>query len=209
LELTAPDGTRLTGTYSYDPVSTVRGSLSLNFADGPSLDLDMSLTAGGTGKFKEIPATQGDPGGGGSAPRNGTFTLPEEQAPPPNPDCPPPGLSGRSFFVNDDSSPCTLTFNSDGTGVQEREVNGSIEKTYFNYSYSRTGNKSASVSVTFPGAGSDLVEDYDMDFEDDCTGKFHRDSYADGDRAGSSAGTFGPGGLAGRSPGAGEPGLGP
>jgi hypothetical protein len=64
------------------------------------------------------------------------------------------------------------------------------------------------VSITFPGAGSDLIEDYQLDFSDDCTGAFRRDSYANGNTAGTTGGTFGPGGLAGRAVG-GLGGLGP
>lgn len=197
MQFTSTDGTVRTGTYEYDPSTSINGSLSLSVTGTPPLALDLTLTSSGTGKFKEILSPAGEAGGG--APRNGTFTLPEEQLPPDKPDCPPPGLGGLTFTIND-SAPCSLSFNSDGSGVQMREVDGALQMIYFNYSYSRTGKNSASVGITFPGAGSDLIEDYQLDFSDDCNGEFSRDTYANGKRAGTSDGTFGSGDLAGRSP---------
>ncbi|HEX2751363.1 MAG TPA: hypothetical protein VHM91_25360 [Verrucomicrobiales bacterium] len=204
VEVTTADGVVRSGNYAYDPASATKGSLFLNLTAAPPFGLDLGLTGSGTGKYKEI-LSPGAPSG--AAPRNGTFTLPEKQLPPDNPDCPPPGLGGRSYVIND-SAPCTLVFYGDGTGAQMRDMNGAVQVTYFNYSYSRTGRNSASVSITFPGAGSDLIEDYQLDFSDDCTGAFRRDSYANGNTAGTTGGTFGPGGLAGRAVG-GLGGLGP
>ena len=197
MAVTTADGVVRSGNYAYDPASATKGSLFLNITAGFSFGLDLTLTGSGTGKYKEI-LSPGVPSG--VAPRNGTFTLPEKQLPPDNPDCPPPGLGGRSYVIND-SAPCTLVFYGDGTGAQMRDMNGAVQVTYFNYSYSRTGRNSASVSITFPGAGSDLIEDYQLDFSDDCTGAFKRDSYANGNTAGTTGGTFGPGGLAGRAVG--------
>ncbi len=195
LKLTTAKGKVLNGTYTYDPASATRGTLFLSVADALPLPLDLTLTAPGTGKFKEIVAPP-QQGGVAAIPRNGTLSLPERQFPPDNPDCPPDNLGGRIYVIND-SSPCTLTFNGDGTGMQMREVNGTLQKIYFTYSYNRTGRSSASVTVTFPGAGSDLIDDYQMDFSGDCSGAFRRDSYANGNSAGSTDGTFGPGSIAG------------
>ena len=195
--LTAANGSIVQGTYAYDPENATSGELNLHLTGGPSLDLSLDLTAPGVGRFEEIFSPDVP---GGVIPRSGTFTLPEEQNPPVNPDCPPDGLAGLTFVIND-SSPCTLTFNGDGTGVQTKEVEGAMEITPFTYDYSRTGGNSASVAITFPGAGGDLIDDYQMEFDDDCTGSFQRDSSANGAATMSETGTFGPGGIAGFFPG--------
>ena len=202
--LTTPDGRAVGGTYSYDPGNATHGELNLHLTDGGALGLSLDLTSPGMGRFAEI-LSPGAPAG--ATQRDGTFTLPEEQEAPANPDCPPDDLEGLSFIIND-SSPCTLSFNGDGTGVQTKEVDGALEVTPFTYNYSRTGGSSAGVAITFPGAGGDLIDDYQMDFDDDCTGKFQRDSSANGASTGSENGTFGPGGLAGLFLGGSPPGLG-
>ncbi len=202
--LTAATGRSVQGTYAYDPENITQGELNLHLTDGPVLDLSLELTSPGMGRFEEI-FSPGVPGGAIS--RSGTFTLPEEQSPPANPDCPPDGLAGLSFVIND-SSPCTLTFNGDGTGMQTKEAEGATEFTPFTYDYSRTGGNSASVAVTFPGAGGDLIDDYQMEFDDDCSGSFQRDSSANGAATVSETGTFGPGGIAGFFLGGTPPGLG-
>lgn len=204
LVLTAANGSTVQGTYAYDPENTTRGELNLHLTDGPVLDLSLELTSPGMGRFEEI-FSPGVPGG--AIPRSGTFTLPEEQNPPANPDCPPDDLAGRSFVIND-SSPCTLSFDGDGTGEQTKVVDGAMEITPFTYDYSRTGGNSASVAVTFPGAGGDLIDDYQMEFDDDCTGSFQRDSSANGAATVSETGTFGPGGIARFFPDGPPPGLG-
>jgi hypothetical protein len=189
ISVTSPGGATATGTYAYDPASGKEALLHLNAVNFPSLELDLELTAPGMGKFNT-----GDDNG---PPRTGTFTLPDEQELPANPDCPPLSIAGQSYVIND-SSPCTLTFNADGSGTQTKEVNGALQATPFRFSYSRTGRNKASVAITFSGVGSDLIDDYQLDFDNDCAGEFQRDSYADGDSAGNESGTFGPGGLAGR-----------
>ncbi len=202
--LTAPDGNTAGGTYAYDPESATHGELDLDLTDGQSLGLGLDLTAPGVGRYKEI-IIPGAPSGG--IPRNGTFTRPEEQEPGPNDDCPPDDLAGLSFIIND-SSPCTLSFNGDGRGMQTKEVDGALEVTHFTYSYSQTGGTSGSVAITFPGAGGDLVDDYQLEFRNDCSGNFDRDSSSNGASTGSESGTFGPGGLAGLLLGGNPPGLG-
>lgn len=200
--LTTPDGNEVGGTYTYDPENATHGELHLELTGGEALDLALDLTAPGMGGFEEILP----PGAPAEVPqRAGTFTLPEDQEPPANDDCPPDDLAGLSFTIND-SSPCTLSFNGDGTGVQTKEVDGAFEVTPFTYDYSPTGGTSAGVAVTFPGAGGDLIDDYQMDFDNDCSGTFQRDSSANGASTGSESGTFGPGGLAGLL--FGSPGLG-
>lgn len=202
--LKAPDGNTTGGTYAYDPGSETHAELNLQLADDEPLALGLDLTTPGVGRYKEI-LTPETPSGG--IPRNGTFTQPEEQEPGPNDDCPPDDLAGLSFIIND-SSPCTLSFNGDGTGVQTKEVDGALEVTHFTYSYSQTGAVSGSVAITFPGAGGDLVDDYQLEFRNDCSGSFDRDSSANGLSTGSESGTFGPGGLAGLLLGGNPPGLG-
>ena len=79
--------------------------------------------------------------------------------------------------------------------------------TTFNYSYASTGGRSAKVTLTFPGGAGDAIDDYDMTWDNDCTGQFKRESFANGNAAGNGDGTFSPGGLAGLFP-APAPGLG-
>ena len=207
VNLTTPNGNQAGGTYAYDPENTTRGRLDLQIANGAPLGLGLDLTAPGVGRFEEI-LPPGAPAE--ASPRFGTFTLPEQQEPSDSGDCPPDDLAGLSFTIND-SSPCTLTFHGDGTGVQTKEVEGALEVTHFTYSYSQTGGNSASVAVTFSGAGGDLVDDYQMDFNSDCSGRFDRDSSANGSFTGSESGSFAPGGVgpaAGLLPGGTPQGLG-
>lgn len=194
-------GSAQQGTYAYEPNSLVEGRLHLNIGNLAPQAFDLEARAPGIGRFNEDGITVG------GTPRTGTFTFPDDQDAPVNPNCPPLSLAGQSYVIND-SSPCTLSFNADGTGTQMKEVNGVMEVTHFAYSYSRTGRNSASVAITFTGIGGDLIDDYSMDFDEDCAGAFSRDSYADGSSAGSENGTFGPGGLAGRFFGGTPPGLG-
>lgn len=204
LVTTTEDGLQLTGNYAYDPIDFSHGSLELNLHNNLPLKISLDLNTPGVGTFKEVFPPDAPPG---ARPRDGSFTLPEEQAAPENPDCPPADLAGLSFVIND-STPCTLTFNPGGTGMQSKEVNGALQITPFHYSYSRTGGNSAAVAITYPGAGSDLIDDYEMNFKDDCSGSFGRDSYTGGESAGSVEGTFGPGGRAGAFLGDSPPGLG-
>jgi hypothetical protein len=198
---TTPGGNTVSGTYSYDPIDSTRASLELNFLNSPGLGLSLELTAPGTGRFDEIPPANG----GGQPMRRGGFSLPDDQLPPDNPDCPPDEIAGLSYII-DDSSPCTLTFFANGTGEQCKREDGVLETVSFVYSYSRTGGDSASVVITYPGATADLIDQYELHFSDDCRGTFHRESSTDGASSGSEAGTFGPGNAAGAgAAGAGAP----
>lgn len=206
VEILTASGERVRGSYTYDPHDATRAGLRVELPNAPPFGLSLDLTAPGMGRFEEVLP----PGAGARAnqpPRSGTFTLPDDQPEPANPDCPPTDITGLSLVIND-SSPCTLVFNGDGMGVQIKEVNGAVEITPFQYSYSRTGGNGASVAITFPGAAGDLIDDYVLDFKDDCTGSFQRNSFHDGTSSGSGEGTFGPGAPAGRFPGAPLPGLG-
>lgn len=188
VNVTTPEGIVEEGTYAYDPASGIKAKLHLNLTGLNPLELDLDLIAPGLGRF-----SSGDP-----PVRTGTFALPDSQDPPGNPDCPPLSIAGRTYVIND-SAPCTLSFHADGTGTQTREVNGVVQATPFTYSYSRTGRNHASVAITFSGVGpSDLIDDYQMDFDADCAGAFQRASFANGSAAGTGTGTFGPGELAGR-----------
>lgn len=198
-------GATLEATYAYDPEDATRATLQLDLPNAEprplQLELELELDAPGTGTFTEVPATAGQPSS-----HSGSFTLPDEQEPPPNPNCPPGTIAGLSFLIRD-SSPCTLTFLADGTGMISKEVNGALQMTPFLYSYSCTGGRSAKVSLTFPGGSGDAIDEFDMNWNDDCTGDFKRESFANGTAAGTGQGTFAPGGGLGAFAGA-LPGLG-
>jgi hypothetical protein len=194
--MTSPRGGRIQGTYSYDPLDSHRGTLQLNLRD--SLSFALKLTGPGMGRFDEIPEAGGPPG---PVMRGGGFTLPDEPSPPDDPDCPPEDISGRSFVIKD-SRDCLLVFGPGGKGEVRKLVGGALEVITFVYSYSRTGGNSACVSVTFPGAAGDLIDEYELVFADDCNGSFHRDSSTNGSSSGSATGKFGPGNAAGVPAGA-------
>ena len=63
----------------------------------------------------------------------------------------------------------------------------------FTYDYQRTGGSGANLNITFPGAGSDRIDDYDMEFDPNCEGSYDRNSYKDGISSGSGGGDFTPG----------------
>jgi hypothetical protein len=198
--VTTAKGQTLDCTYAYDPESTSLATLHLHLPNIAPLGLRLELNAPGAGQFRDVPQAGQPPV------RNGTFTLPDEQVPPPNPNCPPPSIAGLSFLIRD-SAPCTLTFLADGSGYISKDVNGALQITPFLYSYSCTGGRSAKVSLVFPGGGGDAIDDYDMEWKDDCTGDFTRESFANGSAAGTKSGTFGPGQDAALG-GAPPPGLG-
>ena len=189
--VTTPRGNTVVSTYAYDPESNAFGTLHINFPNIPSLGLRLELNSPGVGSFRDIPMVAGQ-----ASTRFGTFSIPDEQLPPPNPDCPPSSIAGSTFLVRD-SNPCTLTFQADGSGYISKDVDGALQITGFYYSYSCTGGHSAKVSLTFPGGGGDAIDDYDMTWKDDCTGEFKRESFTNGTTAGSSSGTFAPGSTAG------------
>jgi hypothetical protein len=194
-------GTLLDAGYSYDPESAAAGKLRFDIPGADPLRLKLDLENSGVGRFENIPSAAGLP-----TERTGTFSLPDEHEPPLNPNCPPPSVAGRSLLIRD-SAPCTITFLADGSGRITKIVDGAVQMTPFFYSYSCTGGRSAKVSLTFPGGAGDAIDEFEMTWNDDCTGEFKRSSFANGTAAGQGAGTFGPGEPAGWPAGV-APGLG-
>jgi len=200
--LTTVDGTQLDAGYSYDPESAAAGKLHLDLPGGHPLPLQLDLKTPGAGEFTRLPLVPGP-----LTSPSGTFTLPDEQEPSLNPNCPPRSVAGLSLLLHD-SVPCTLTFLADGSGRLSKTVNGgAIQMTPFFYSYACTGGKSAKVSLTFPGGAGDAIDEFEMKWNDDCTGEFKRQSFANGAAVDNGSGTFGPGGIAGWLAGL-APGLG-
>ncbi len=189
------DGSQETLSYDYDLNSPSKGTLRIGLPSGATLVYDMALTAGGSGIFNqtvEPPPGQLPPPG--NAPSPGSFGIPPKPVPPPqSPDCPPKSLDGKSIVLSS-SDPVTLYFQGDGTGTAVRERGGSVEVTPFSYDYSRNGSASASLSVTFPGATTDKVDDYDLDFNPDCTGTYQTNSFQNGESNLVSNGGFATGG---------------
>ena len=188
-EIAPPDGPVRAVTYNYERETLAKGRVS--FQPGGT-ELILEMNGPGTGIFQEVLPEQ-PPAGAPPffPPRQGSFTTPVQRETPRDGACPPPSLSGLAFIVHG-SSPCTLTFNADGTGTASKEINGSVEVTAFTWAYSRTGGAGASVALTFPGVSRDLIDDYQFDFSSNCSGRFRRDSYASGSATGAVSGTFTP-----------------
>lgn len=147
-----------------------------------------------TGTFQRIPLSV--PDGGilpGILPQPGVFNIPTAPVVADSTTGPPKSLAGKVLQLNGDD-PVTLTFHSDGTGTASREDNGSVEVTPFNYDYSPTDDDEASLALTFPGAQTDRVEDYDLEFGNGNGGTFRSSNYDGGDLAHSSSGSFNAGG---------------
>ncbi len=192
--LNTSEGNQLDAGYSYDPESASGGRLHLDIPGADPLRLKLDLLNPGVGKFENVPLVAGTP-----PERTGTFSLPDEQEPMLNPDCPPRSVAGLSLLIRD-SAPCTLSFHADGSGRVSKEINGAVQWTPFFYSYACTGGRSARVSLTFPGGAGDAIDEFDMTWNDDCTGQFRRSSFANGTAAGQGAGTFAQGEMAGIAP---------
>lgn len=202
--VTTAKGQVLESTYAYDPQNNSLGTLHLRLLNMAPLGLRLELNSPGTGTFSDLSQVAGQ-----TPARNGTFTLPDEQTPPTNPDCPPDSIAGLSYFLLiAETSPCSLTFRADGTGYVSKEVEGSLQVTPFSYSYHLTGGRSAKVSLIFHSDTQDIVDDYDMTWKDDCTGEFDRSSFVNGNSTGKLEGSFSPGGLAAGLGAATPPGLG-
>jgi hypothetical protein len=169
-----------TGTYGYDPADDVSGVLHLDVGGSSSTQL-LSMNSSSTGSLRAP----------GSTLPPATFAMPEAPAEPLNEECPPRGIAGRSFIFAD-STPCTLTFYANGEGVQRKEVNGVARVTHFRYRYSLTGGDKASVAVTFPGAAGDMADEYDLEFDDDCSGNYKRSSFTGGTRTSGRESNFRP-----------------
>lgn len=204
LTVTTPKGGTVAATYSYDPETEKAGALHIDFPGVGPIGFRLNLDGPGRGKFTDIPADAGQP-----ASRSGTFTTPEEQEPQPNPNCPPTSIAGSTYLVRD-SATVILTFLTDGSGYSSREENGVVKVVGFYYHYKSTGAGTAKVSLVFPGGTGDAVDDYEMTWSDDCTGKFKRESFVNGnkDSVNSTSGDFTPTGGAAGFGGGPPPGLG-
>lgn len=179
-------GAVLPGTYDYDPEDRIRGHLALNLPGSAREEFRLEMQTPSTGKMVSTTATAGR-----SPLRSGTFTLPNRPEPLLNALCPPTGIAGLTY-VFADSAPCTMTFYANGEGVQRKEVSGITRVTHFRYLYSRTGGEGADIAVTFPGANGDLVDNYELDFDNDCSGDYRRTSYAGGNSVDQRNSTFRP-----------------
>ena len=60
----------------------------------------------------------------------------------------------------------------------------------FTYHYAPTDEDEASLALTFPGADTDRVEDYDLDFSGNTAGNYQNNTCEGGELAQTSAGSF-------------------
>lgn len=185
------DGSQSTRDYDYDVNSPATGTLRVISATGGASVYQLSLTAGSSGTYKKLleppPGQVPNPG---NVPQSGAFDLPPRPVAPPNGgNCPPPSLDGRSLILNS-SDPVTLIFQSDGTGKLLRERAGVMDLIPFLYDYSPTSSSGASLAIVFPGASSDKIEDYELEFNPDCSGTFQANSFHNGEPSSVFSGGF-------------------
>ncbi|MDB6071152.1 MAG: hypothetical protein JWL81_2323 [Verrucomicrobiales bacterium] len=193
-----PDGTTDNYHYIYDRNSADEAELKLEGTpELPGEIIQMDLSSQSTGNFNRLPqALPGGGGGGGghTGPlQTGTFNIPTVPVSVNSTSGPPRSLDGKVIQIGGDK-PVTLTFNSDGTGTATEEEDGSVEVKPFTYNYSPTDDDEASLALTFPGAQSDRVEDYDLQFGPNASGSFQSSTYEGGELANSSSGSFNTGG---------------
>lgn len=189
---TRPDGTTETAAYEYNRSNPGAGELRII---GPELNrpvqrYQLTLGTQATGTFARVPVVL--PGGiplPGVLPQPGTFNIPTRPVVINSTNGPPTTLGGKVLELGGDD-PVTLTFHEDGTGNAKRENNGTVEVTPFTYDYSPTDEDEASLALTYPGAVTDRVEDYDLDFSSDNAGSYQISSYEGGELAKSTGGSF-------------------
>ncbi|MDB6135776.1 MAG: hypothetical protein JWM59_4019 [Verrucomicrobiales bacterium] len=176
------DGSQDSLPYDYDLNSPGKGTVRITLPSEETLVYDLSLTGGGSGTLTQnVAPPPGQLPAAGDTPNSGSFNLPPKDAPPPmNSNCPPKSLDGKSIILSG-SDPVTLYFQADGTGTSVKERGGSVEITPFFYDYSPNTSASANLSVTFPGVTKDKVNDYDLDFNADCTGTYQASSFQNGE----------------------------
>lgn len=189
------DGSQANLPYNYDLNSPGRGTVRITLPSEETLVYDLNLTGGGSGTLNQnVAPPPGQLPPAGDTPNSGSFNLPPKAAPPPlNPNCPPKSLDGKSIILSG-SELITLYFQADGTGTAVKEIGGSVEVTPFFYDYSPNGAASASLYVTYPGVTRDQVNDYDLDFNADCTGTYQASSFKNGESNLVSNGGFSTGG---------------
>lgn len=193
--LTKPDGSTETRDYVYERKGPGLGELRVTPLGRPSELFNLVLDSQATGTFNRFPLAF--PGGfpiPGALPQAGTFNVPSVTVLPSSNTGPPRSLEGRVIQIQGEN-PVTLTFNSDGTGMATREDNGSVEMAPFIYDYSPADGDGASLALTYPGAQTDRVEDYDLDFSGQAGGSFTGSVYEGGELAGSTSGSFNTGGA--------------
>lgn len=188
--LNRPDGTVEVQRYHYDRYAPGSADLRVETPGVKAQILQMEAGSQATGTYQSIPLVL--PGGGilpGFLPQPGVFNIPTAPVVGNSNQGPPKSLGGKVLQLEGDE-PVTLIFNNDGTGMLAKEDNGSMELVPFNYDYSPTDDDEASLALTFPGARTDQVEDYDLEFEPGNRGSFRRSNYNGGELANASSGTF-------------------
>lgn len=187
-----PDGTTEVQRYNYTR-SSVPGQADLKI-EVPGVRAQIyQITANSqaTGNYTRFPLVV--PGGGivpGVLPQPGIINIPTAPVVANSNTGPPKSLTGKTLELEGDE-PVTLTFHGDGTGTATRdEGDGSVEVTPFTYDYSPTDDDEASLALTFPGAQSDRVEDYDLNFGPNNSGSYRSSSYNNGELATTGTGTF-------------------
>ena len=190
VSLVRPDGSTVTRQYHYARKMPGQAELRLESHGVPGEIYQLQLTSQATGSFNRMPLPlPGNVLPPGTLPQAGTFNVPTGPVVANSTTGPPRSLNGKVLQLNGDD-PVTLTFNSDGTGTATRAENGSVEVTPFTYDYSPTDEDEASLALTFPGALTDRVEDYDLEFRGHAGGSFRGSSFEGGERASSTTGTF-------------------
>jgi hypothetical protein len=191
VSLLMPDNTTEIYSYTYTRHSPDTGSLRLEAPGMMPQDYQLRMNSQATGNFNRLPMTL--PGGGlvpGLLPGAGIIVIPTTPVVVNSATGPPTSLSGKTLELSGDD-PVTLTFNSDGTGTSTREDSeGSVEVTPFTYNYTPTDDDEATLSLIYPGAETDRVEEYDLDFDDNGGGSYNSRTYEGGERATSGSGSF-------------------
>lgn len=199
--VTTRAGGTVTVPFSFDLKSDRRAVLDLGGQGGSStrynLKMENSVGGAGTGQIMVPSPDGGRPVPAQVAPDVGGFNIPFDPVtippgnPPGNGHPPPQTIGGKTYLISG-SDPFILVFNHDGTGSILRERDGTVEQTPFLYDYDPTGENGAKVTITFPGASTDKVEEYDVNFDGDDSGSFTQSRYENGERKSSEGGNFGP-----------------
>ncbi len=192
--LVRPDGSAESRHYQYTRSASNLADLRLEALNGLGALYQLQLSTQATGTYLRLPLPL--PGGGfpsGYLPRPGSFNVPTLPVVANSTTGPPRSLGGKVLQLNGDD-PVTLTFHSDGTGTATREEDGSVEVTPFSYDYAPTDADEASLALTYPGAQTDRVDDYDLDFSDPNSGTYRTSKYDGGELARATSGSFNTGG---------------
>ena len=183
------DGTERTVTWAWNKESASRGVLDLDSPGLPMISYGFDLTADGSGTVRR--QTVAGPVGPATP-----FAMAGAEAPAAG-NCPPAELTGRSLRFAA-SKVLVLSFRADGTGTAVCENGGGgLELTPFRYNYSRRGDGQAALVVTYPGAAFNLVDEYDLDFSNDCDGAYTKKVTTGEVAGGTSRGSFTQGSLGG------------